>query len=112
MADHHTQLDHLDQLLAGLEEALAAEDWQLVAALNQQVQPAVAALMTALEPGEAGEFEAEPIRRRLQALQKLMAAADEAAQRARKDAQDALKNTGRNRSAAKAYQNVSAGRSE
>ena len=78
-----------------------------MASLNEKVKPAVAPLMAALE---AGEVEAEPVRLRLQELQQFIDAADESARIARKEAEDGLKGVNRNRSAAKAYQNVSSNR--
>jgi hypothetical protein len=46
----------------------------------------------------------------LQELQQFIDAADESARIARKEAEDGLKGVNRNRSAAKAYQNVSSNR--
>ncbi|MBU2955237.1 SOS cell division inhibitor [Marinobacter sp. F3R08] len=109
MADPQAHLDNLDQLMADLGHALADKDWEALAGLNAQVKPAVEPLMIALE---AGEVDAEPVRRRLQALQQFIDTADESARDARKEAQDALKGINRNRSAVKAYQNVSVNRSK
>lgn len=107
MADAQAHLDHLDQLMADLGRALADKDWEAMTSLNEQVKPAVDPLMAALE---AGELEAEPVRLRLQELQQFIDAADESARFARKEAEDGLNGVNRNRSAAKAYQNVSANR--
>ncbi|MHA7924183.1 MAG: SOS cell division inhibitor [Marinobacter sp.] len=107
MADAQAHLDHLDQLMADLGRALADKDWEAMTSLNEQVKPAVEPLMAALE---AGELEAEPVRLRLQELQQFIDAADESARIARKEAEDGLKGVNRNRSAAKAYQNVSSNR--
>ena len=107
MADLQAQLDHLDQLLADLGRALADQDWEAMSELNNRVKPAIEPLMAALE---AGELEPEPLRLRLEELQQFIDAADESARRARKEAEDGLKGVNRNRSAAKAYQNVSSNR--
>ena len=107
MADSQAHLDHLDQLMADLGQALAEKDWDAMAELNGQVKSAVEPLMVALE---AGEVDAEPVRLRLQEMQQFIDAADESARRARKEAEDGLKGVNRNRSAAKAYQNVSSNR--
>ena len=107
MADLQVQLEHLDQLLADLGRALADQDWDAMGQLNNQVKPAIEPLRAALE---AGELEPEPLRPRLEELQQFIDAADESARRARKEAEDGLKGVNRNRSAAKAYQNVSSNR--
>lgn len=107
MADLQAQLDHLDQLLADLGRALADQDWEAMSELNNRVKPAIDPLMAALE---AGELDPEPVRLRLEELQQFIDAADESARLARKEAEDGLKGVNRNRSAAKAYQNVSSNR--
>lgn len=107
MADLQAQLEHLDQLLADLGRALADQDWDAMAQLNNRVKPAIEPLMAALE---AGELEPEPVRLRLEELQQFIDAADESARRARKEAEDGLKGVNRNRSAARAYQNISSNR--
>jgi len=107
MADLQAQLDHLDQLLADLGRALADQDWEAMSELNNRVKPAIEPLMAALE---AGELDPEPVRLRLEELQQFIDAADESARLARKEAEDGLKGVNRNRSAAKAYQNVSSNR--
>ena len=107
MADAQAHLDHLDRLMADLGRGLEDKDWEAMTSLNEQVKPAVEPLMAALE---AGELEAEPVRLRLQELQQFIDAADESARIARKEAEDGLKGINRNRSAAKAYQNVSSNR--
>lgn len=107
MADSNAHLEHLDRLLADLGRALADKDWDAMAQLNNRVKPAVEPLLAALE---AGELEPEPVRLRLEELQQFVDAADESARIARKEAEDGLKGVNRNRSAAKAYQNVSSSR--
>ena len=107
MADLQAQLEHLDQLLADLGRALADQDWEAMSELNNRVKPAIEPLMAALE---AGELDPEPVRLRLEELQQFIDAADESARLARKEAEDGLKGVNRNRSAAKAYQNVSSNR--
>ncbi|WP_417566145.1 SOS cell division inhibitor [Marinobacter sp.] len=98
------QLEHLDRLMADLGRALADKDWDAMAQLNDKVKPAVEPLMAALE---SGELEPEPLRLRLEELQQFIDAADESAHIARKEAEDGLKGVNRNRSAARAYQNIS-----
>ncbi|AXS82434.1 SOS cell division inhibitor [Marinobacter sp. Arc7-DN-1] len=104
MADSQAQLEHLDRLMADLGRALADRDWDALAQLNNKVQPAVEPLMAALE---TGELEPEPVRHRLEQLQQFIDAADESARIARKEAEAGLKGVNRNRSAARAYQNIS-----
>ncbi|TYC58101.1 SOS cell division inhibitor [Marinobacter sp. BW6] len=103
MADPQVHLDHLDQLIADLGRALADKDWEAMGRLNEQVKPAVEPVMVALE---SGKVEAEPVRLRLQELQQFIDAADDSARIARQEAEEGLKGVNRNRSAAKAYQNV------
>jgi hypothetical protein len=107
MADPQAHLDHFDQLMVDLGRALTDKDWEAIARLNEQVKPAVEPLMAALEAGDVGP---EPVRLRLRELQQFIDAADESARIARKEAEDGLKGVNRNRSAAKAYQNVSSNR--
>lgn len=107
MPDSQTYLENIDRLIADLGGALAERDWEAISKLNAQVKPAVEPLLAALE---AGDLEAEPVRLRLQELQQFIDAADESARTARKEAEDGLKGVNRNRSAAKAYQNVSSNR--
>lgn len=109
MADPQAQLARLDELMAALGRALENQDWQAMASLNEQVKPAVAPLMASLE---AGDIEAEPVRLRLQELQQFIDAADRSARAARQEAEEGLKGVNRNRSAARAYQNVSSNRSK
>ena len=109
MPDSQTHLENIDRLIADLGGALAEKDWETMSKLNSQVKPAVEPLLAALE---AGDLEAEPVRLRLQELQQFIDAADESARIARKEAEDGLKGVNRNRSAAKAYQNVSSNRAK
>jgi recombinational DNA repair ATPase RecF len=104
MTELQAQLAYLDRLMADLGRALADKDWDAMAQLNNKVKPAVEPLMAALE---AGALEPEPVRLRLEELKQFIDAADESARIARKEAEDGLKGVNRNRSAAKAYQNVS-----
>jgi len=107
MADSPVHFEHLDQLLADLGTALAREDWEELARLNASVKPTVEPLMVALE---AGEVEADLVRQRLEELQQFVDAANESAPRARSRAESELRDVTRNRSAARAYQNVSSDR--
>lgn len=107
MANPESDLQHLDQLMADLGRALSDQDWDELSRLSGQVKPAVEPLMTALE---AGELDAALVRTRLEELQQLVDAADQSANQARQEAQNALKGVNQNRSAAKAYQNISSNR--
>lgn len=102
-----THLDSLDQLMADLGCALRDQDWDALVRLNEQVKPAVEPLMAALE---AGQIDPERVRTRLEELRQFMDAAGDGATRAKAEAEQALKGVNRNRSAAKAYQNVSTSR--
>lgn len=104
MADPQAHLAQLDELIAQLGRALANQDWEAMARLNEQVKPTIAPLMAALE---AGEIDAEPVRLRLEELQQFIDAADRSARAARQEAEEGLKGVNRNRSAARAYQKVS-----
>ena len=104
MADPQKHLDHFDQLMADLGRALSEQDWDGLAELNRQVQPAAEPLMVALK---ARELSADEVRTRLEEMQQLVEAMDQGAVRARQEAQDALKGVNQNRNAAKMYQNVS-----
>lgn len=106
-SEHQALLDSLDQLIADLSQALADRDWDALASLNAQVKPTVKPLVTALE---AGQLDPEPVRARLEKLRQFVDAADAGATQARAEAEQALKGMTRNRSAAKAYQNVSTNR--
>ena len=97
-------LDSFDDLMAELGRALADQDWDALVGLNEQVKPAVEPLMRSLE---AGQVDAEPVRTRLEELRQFLDAAGEGATRAKAEAEQALKGVNRNRSAAKAYRNVS-----
>lgn len=109
MADTQADFDNLDRLMTALGRALSDQNWEELSRLNSQVKPTVEPLMAALE---AGEVEAEPVRLRLEELQQFVDAANAGATRARREAQDQLKGVNQNRSAAKAYQNVSSNRSK
>lgn len=107
MADKQAHLTHLDQLMARFGRALADQDWDALASLNGEVRPTVEPLMRAME---SGELEASEVRTRLEELQQLVDAASQGANRARQEAQSALKGVNQNRNAAKAYQNISSNR--
>jgi division protein CdvB (Snf7/Vps24/ESCRT-III family) len=99
-----THLDSLDELMAELGDALRDQDWDALVRLNEQIKPRVEPLMTSLE---TGQIDPELVRTRLEELRQFMDAAGEDATRAKAEAEKALKGVNRNRSAAKAYQNVS-----
>ena len=98
-------LANFDQLMADLGRALADQDWDGLVNLNVRVKPCTESLIVALE---AGQVEPEPVRTRLEELRQFLDAAGEGATRAKAQAEQALKGVNRNRSAAKAYQNISA----
>jgi len=108
MSPPNTHLQHLDQLMGELGEALADRDWKRLSALNAQVRPAVDAAMAALS---SGALAVDDVRTRLAELQQFVDEANRQASAARKQAADELRGLNRNRSAAQAYRNVSANRS-
>lgn len=97
-------LDSFDQLMADLGRALTDQDWDALVRLNDQVKPTIEPLMTSLEAGQA---DPELVRTRIEELRQFLDAAGEGAARAKAEAEQALKGVNKNRSAAKAYQNVS-----
>ncbi|MCL7945037.1 SOS cell division inhibitor [Marinobacter sp. ATCH36] len=98
------QLEAVDTLVGHLKTALAEKNWEELARLNELVKPTIEPVMAALE---AGELSPEPVRERLATLQSFCDRANISANEARAEAQKALKEVNQNRSAAKAYQNVS-----
>ncbi|WP_336366954.1 SOS cell division inhibitor [Marinobacter sp. C2H3] len=107
MTPQTTPLDQLDSLLAQLDQALVEQDWSALSRLNAQVQPRVAGVMTALA---AGDLDATVVRERLEQLQRFVGMASEQATDARAEAEQALKGVNRNRSAARAYHDISSNR--
>ncbi|MGM0953527.1 MAG: SOS cell division inhibitor [Pseudomonadota bacterium] len=107
MADSQALLEQLDNLKAELDAALEAQDWDALVELNARIKPAVEPLMVALENKEMDPAE---VRERLEALNEFVEAADKAAVKAREEARESLQGVSQNRSAARAYQNVSSGR--
>ncbi|WP_417513798.1 SOS cell division inhibitor [Marinobacter sp.] len=102
-------LANFDQLMTNLGNALADQDWDALVSLNAGVKAAIEPMMAALE---AGLVEPEPVRTRIEELRQFLDAAGEGAARAKAEAEQALKGVNRNRSAAKAYQNISTPRSK
>jgi flagellar protein FliT len=98
------QLEAVDNLIEHLKTALAEKNWDELSRLNELVKPTIEPVMVALEAGEVGS---EPVRERLAALQTFCDRANISANEAKAEAQEALKGVNQNRSAAKAYQNVS-----
>lgn len=98
------QLRAVDTLVEHLKTALAEKNWEELSRLNEKVKPTIEPVMTALE---AGELSPEPVRERLATLQTFCDRANISAKEAKAEAQQALKGVNQNRSAAKAYQNVS-----
>jgi len=97
-------LDALDTLIKHLKTALSKQDWNEVSRLTQLVQPTIKPVLDALESGELGP---EPVRNRLLELQSFFERADISANEAKAEARAALEVINQNRSAARAYQNVS-----
>ncbi len=109
MADTQAELASLDLLIENLERALAEQNWEELGELSEKIKPTVEPLMLALEEGR---LDATPVHSRLEQLHCFVDAADKGAHRARTEAQNALKEVTRNRSAARTYQNVSSNRSK
>ncbi len=101
------QLEAVDTLVEHLKAALADKNWEELSRLNELVKPTIEPVMAALE---AGELSPEPVRARLATLQTFCDRANISANEAKAEAQSALKEVNQNRSAAKAYQNVSLNR--
>jgi hypothetical protein len=102
MIEH--RLEAIDTLIGHLETALSEQDWEEIARLNQLVKPTVEPVMSALE---AGELDPDAVRERLSSLQAFCDSANNSANRAKAEARAALEGINQNRSAARAYQNVS-----
>ena len=98
------RLEAIDTLIEHLKTALSEQNWEELSQLNQLVRPTVDPLMEALEAGELG---AEPVRERLARLQTFCDRANISANDAKAEAKRALEGVNQNRSAARAYQNVS-----
>lgn len=107
MADPQALLERLDQLRSELDQALEAQNWELLAELNTRIKPAIEPLMAELEQGR---IDPALIRDRLDALNQFVEAANQAALKARDEARESLKGVNENRTAARAYQNVSTNR--
>lgn len=107
MAATSPHMQALDHLIHALEESLNDRDWDRLAELNSEVRATVEPVMAQLE---SGELDAELVRERLARLQTFCDAASAGASEARSEAEQALKGVNRNRSAARAYQNVSTNR--
>ncbi|NMT64734.1 SOS cell division inhibitor [Marinobacter orientalis] len=101
------QLKAVDTLVEQLKTALAEKNWEELSRLNEKVKPTIEPVMVALE---AGELSPEPVRKRLATLQTFCDRANISANEAKAEARQALKGVNQNRSAAKAYQNVSSNR--
>ncbi|MDO6440826.1 MULTISPECIES: SOS cell division inhibitor [unclassified Marinobacter] len=106
-SDPQACLASFDQLMAKLGRALAKEDWDALVSLNSGIKTTIEPMMVALE---AGQVEPEPVRTRIEELRQFLDAAGEGAARSKAEAELALKGMNRNRSAAKAYQNISTSR--
>ncbi|HKK57393.1 SOS cell division inhibitor [Marinobacter sp.] len=98
------RLDAIDTLIEHLKTALSERDWSEVSRLTRLIPPTVKPVMEALE---SGELEPEPVRNRLAEIQDFCGRADISAQEAKAEARKALAAINQNRSAARAYQDVS-----
>ncbi len=98
------RLDAIDTLINQLKTALSEQDWDELSRLTQLVRPRIDPVMEALE---SGELAPEPVRSRLAEIQGFCDRADISANEAKAEARKALEGVNQNRSAAKAYQNVS-----
>ncbi|WP_303289148.1 SOS cell division inhibitor [Marinobacter sp. SS5-14b] len=107
MANSESLLAELDHLQTLLQDALKAQDWDALAELNNRVKPAVEPLMMLMEHGEV---EPSLVKERLESLNRFVAEAEQSATRAREEARQSLRGVSKNRTAAKAYENVSSGR--
>lgn len=102
MTEH--QLDAIDTLIRHLKAALSEQDWDELSRLTQFIRPTIEPVMDALE---SGALEPEPVRDRLAEIQSFCDRADLSANAAKAEARNALEGINQNRSAARAYQNVS-----
>ncbi|MBR9870589.1 MAG: SOS cell division inhibitor [Gammaproteobacteria bacterium] len=109
MANPDVLLADLDSLQEQLEAALNAEDWEALVVLNQQVKPAVAPLMEAMEQGLISPA---PVKQRLEALNRFVEVAGQGATKARDEARESLQGVNQNRNAAATYANISTNRSK
>lgn len=94
----------LDVLIDQLKQALSDADWDRIAELDGTLSDCVAPAMSALE---RGELSPASVQQRLEQLQAFCDQAQAGADQARTEALKALKEINRNRSAARAYQDVS-----
>ncbi len=104
MSEPLEALEQLDQHIADLQEALANQNWERLAELNQGVAAVIDPVMLELE---RGQLSATAVQQRLLAIQAFVEKADQRARTARDEARDALSDVGRNRKAASAYARVS-----
>lgn len=107
MAEVRVLLEAMDELRAGLDQALEDRDWDRLNELAGQVRGAVEPVMSALEQGQVDPSD---VRERLEALNRFVEVANDVAVEARDDARRELQGMNQNRSAARAYQDMSGGR--
>lgn len=107
MADVRELLDGMDDLRGRLDQALDDQDWDRLNELAGQVREVVEPVMSALEQGQVSATE---VRERLEALNRFVEVANESAEKARDEARRELQGMNQNRSAARAYQDMSGGR--
>lgn len=97
-------LEQLDTLIDDLRQALTTSNWDEVSRLNTLIKPTIAPVMAQLE---AGELQPDLVRERLADLQTFCNEAEAGAKEARAEAEQALKEVNRNRTAARSYADVS-----
>jgi hypothetical protein len=98
------RLDAIDTLIKHLKTALSEQDWDEVSRLTQFVPPTIKPVMAAVE---SGDLDPEPVRNRLMEIQDFCDRAGISANAAKSEARKALEGINQNRSAARAYQDVS-----
>lgn len=107
MADVKVLLEAMDDLRSALDQALEERDWDRLKALSGEVRGTVEPVISALEHGRVGPSD---VRERLEALNQFVEVANKAAVEARDEARRELQGMNQNRSAARAYQDMSGGR--
>lgn len=101
-------LEQLDTLIDAFRQALTTENWQELGVLDGRVRPLVDAVMVDLRDGNLDDG---LVRERLEELQAVCGQVQRGAEKARSEAKAALEEMSHGRKAARAYQDVSGGRS-
>lgn len=100
-------LERLDNLIDRLRNAIAQDQWEVVAELTGQVQPMTDPVMGELA---AGDIDGGLVQERLTELQALCDQAQKGAEGHRAEVLTALRGLSRTRAAARSYEDVSARR--